>query len=60
MSNMELSMGQILTVILTSTACSMSSASIPSAALVLLLVVLTAIEAPVHNVTLLFAVDWLV
>lgn len=60
MSSMELNFGQILTVILTSTAASMSSASIPSAALVLLLVVLTAIDAPMHNVTLLFAVDWLV
>lgn len=60
MSSMELNFGQILTVVLTSTAASMSSASIPSAALVLLLVVLTAIDAPMHNVTLLFAVDWCV
>ncbi|XP_055642272.1 excitatory amino acid transporter isoform X2 [Toxorhynchites rutilus septentrionalis] len=60
MSNMALNCGQILTVLLTSTAASMSSASIPSAALVLLLVVLTAIDAPIQNVTLLFAVDWLV
>ncbi|XP_055546790.1 excitatory amino acid transporter isoform X2 [Wyeomyia smithii] len=60
MSSMQLNVGQILTVVLTSTAASMSSASIPSAALVLLLVVLTAIDAPMHNVTLLFAVDWFV
>ncbi|XP_058452906.1 excitatory amino acid transporter [Malaya genurostris] len=60
MSNMQLNVGQIMTVVLTSTAASMSSASIPSAALVLLLVVLTAIDAPMHNVTLLFAVDWFV
>lgn len=60
MSGMTLNFGQILTVVLTSTAASMSSASIPSAALVLLLVVLTAIDAPMHNVTLLFAVDWFV
>ncbi|XP_038107382.1 excitatory amino acid transporter [Culex quinquefasciatus] len=60
MSGMQLNFGQILTVVLTSTAASMSSASIPSAALVLLLVVLTAIDAPMHNVTLLFAVDWFV
>ncbi|XP_065093309.1 excitatory amino acid transporter [Ochlerotatus camptorhynchus] len=60
MSSMQLNFGQIMTVVLTSTAASMSSASIPSAALVLLLVVLTAIDAPMHNVTLLFAVDWFV
>lgn len=60
MSSMQLNFGQIMTVVLTSTAASMSSASIPSAALVLLLVVLAAIDAPMHNVTLLFAVDWFV
>ncbi|XP_062549140.1 excitatory amino acid transporter isoform X2 [Armigeres subalbatus] len=60
MSSMDLNFGQILTVVMTSTAASMSSASIPSAAMVLLLVVLTAIDAPMHNVTLLFAVDWCV
>ncbi|XP_017075902.1 LOW QUALITY PROTEIN: excitatory amino acid transporter [Drosophila eugracilis] len=60
MSGMVLGFGEILTVLLTSTAASMSSASVPSAALVLLLVVLTAIDAPVQDVTLLFAVDWFV
>lgn len=45
---------------LTSTAASVSSASVPSAALVLLLVVLSAIDAPVHDVSLLFAIDWFV
>lgn len=60
MSRMELGFGEIVTVLLTSTATSMSSASVPSAALVLLLVVLSAIDAPVNNVTLLFAIDWFV
>lgn len=45
---------------LTSTAASVSSASVPSAALVLLLVVLSAIDAPVNDVSLLFAIDWFV
>lgn len=45
---------------LTSTAASVSSASVPSAALVLLLVVLSAIDAPVQDVSLLFAIDWFV
>lgn len=60
MAGMKLGSGELITVLLTSTAASMSSASVPSAALVLLLVVLTAIEAPVQDVTLLFAIDWLV
>ncbi|XP_011186772.1 excitatory amino acid transporter isoform X1 [Zeugodacus cucurbitae] len=60
MSGIPLGFGELVTVLLTSTAASMSSASVPSAALVLLLVVLTAIDAPVQDVTLLFAVDWIV
>ncbi|XP_055839850.1 excitatory amino acid transporter isoform X1 [Episyrphus balteatus] len=60
MSGMTLGFGELVTVLLTSTAASMSSASVPSAALVLLLVVLSAIDAPVQDVTLLFAVDWFV
>ncbi|ETN59317.1 sodium-dependent excitatory amino acid transporter [Anopheles darlingi] len=60
MSNMALNAGQVVTVILTSTAASMSSASIPSAALVLLLIALSAIDAPINNATILFAVDWFV
>uniref|UniRef100_A0A182PMD7 Amino acid transporter n=1 Tax=Anopheles epiroticus TaxID=199890 RepID=A0A182PMD7_9DIPT len=60
MSNMTLNVGQIVTVVLSSTAASMSSASIPSAALVLLLIALSAIDAPINNATLLFAIDWFV
>lgn len=60
MSGMTLGFGELVTVLLTSTAASMSSASVPSAALVLLLVVLSAIDAPVTNVTLLFTIDWFV
>lgn len=60
MNGIILGFGEIITVILTSTAASVSSASVPSAALVLLLVVLSAIDAPVHDVSLLFAIDWFV
>lgn len=60
MSRMTIGFGEIVTVLLTSTAASMSSASVPSAALVLLLVVLSAIDAPVQDVTLLFSIDWFV
>lgn len=60
MHGIVLGFGEIVTVILTSTAASVSSASVPSAALVLLLVVLSAIDAPVYNVSLLFTIDWFV
>ena len=45
---------------LTSTAASVASASLPSAALVLMIIVLTAIDAPVQDVSLLWTVDWFV
>ncbi|KAJ8676740.1 hypothetical protein QAD02_012527, partial [Eretmocerus hayati] len=60
MNGIPLGFGEIVTVVLTSTAASVSSASVPSAALVLLLVVLSAIDAPVKDVSLLFAIDWFV
>ncbi|XP_030028877.1 excitatory amino acid transporter isoform X2 [Manduca sexta] len=60
MNSMHLGFAQLATIFLTSTAASMSSASVPSAALVLLLVVLASVDAPTHDVSLLFAVDWLV
>ncbi|XP_018575259.1 excitatory amino acid transporter isoform X2 [Anoplophora glabripennis] len=60
MNGITLRIGEIVTVCFTSTAASFSSASVPSAALVLLLMVLSAINTPVQDVSLLFAVDWLV
>ncbi|XP_023955142.1 excitatory amino acid transporter isoform X1 [Bicyclus anynana] len=60
MNSMHLGFAQLATIFLTCTAASVSSASVPSAAMVLLLVVLAAVDAPTHDVSLLFAVDWLV
>lgn len=60
LNRMELGFGELVTICIASTAASMSSASVPSAALVLLLIVLSIIDAPVEDVGLLFAVDWLV
>ena len=57
---MNLGIAEIITVVLTSFAASMSVAPVPSAALVLLIMVLTSIDAPLQDVTLLFAVDWFV
>jgi len=60
MNNIPLNAGSYATVVLTSTAASVASASVPSAALVLMLLVLSAIDAPVQDVSLLWAVDWFV
>ena len=60
MNDIPLNASSYATVVLTSTAASIASASVPSAALVLMLIVLTAIEAPVADVSLLWAIDWLV
>lgn len=60
MNSMSLAVGDLVTLCLVSTAASMSSASVPSAALVLMLMVLTSIGCPTEDVSLLFAIDWLV
>ena len=60
MNSIELNAGQLATVVLTSTAASIASASVPSAALVLMLIVLSAIDAPYRDVSLLWAIDWFV
>lgn len=60
MNDIPLNAGSYATVVLTSTAASIASASVPSAALVLMLIVLTAIDAPVADVSLLWAIDWFV
>lgn len=60
MNNIPLDSGILVTVVLTSTATSIAAASVPSAALVLMLIVLTAIEAPIQDVSLLWAIDWFV
>ncbi|XP_021916878.1 excitatory amino acid transporter-like isoform X3 [Zootermopsis nevadensis] len=60
MNEMQLSTGEIITVCLVSTAASFSSASVPSAALALIFMVLSTIDAPTQEVSLLFAIDWFV
>jgi len=60
MNSIELDAGSYVTIILTATAASIASASVPSAALVLMLIVLTAIDAPYQDVSLLWAIDWFV
>ena len=44
---------------LTATLASIGAASIPSAALVTMLLILQALGLPTHDVALIFTVDWL-
>ncbi|XP_034248485.1 excitatory amino acid transporter-like [Thrips palmi] len=59
MNGIQLGIGDIITVSLTATLASIGAASIPSAALITMLLVLTALGLPTSDVSLLFAVDWL-
>lgn len=59
MNGMSLGIGQVITVSLTATLASVGAASIPSAALITMLLVLTALGLPTNDVSLLFAVDWM-
>ncbi|XP_042243533.1 excitatory amino acid transporter-like isoform X2 [Homarus americanus] len=60
MNELPISVGEYATIIVTATAASVASASVPSAALVLILIVLTSVNLPAEDVSLLFAIDWLV
>ncbi|XP_051885409.1 excitatory amino acid transporter 2-like [Pristis pectinata] len=59
MNNIQLDAGQIVTVSLTATLASIGAASIPSAGLVTMLLILTAVGLPTQDISLLIAVDWL-
>jgi len=59
MNGVSLSLGQVVTVSLTATLASIGAASVPSAGLVTMLLVLTAVGLPVSDVSLIVAVDWL-
>ncbi|KJH41293.1 excitatory amino acid transporter 1 domain protein [Dictyocaulus viviparus] len=57
-NGMDLSFGQLLTVSITATLASIGAAAIPSAGLVTMMIVLTALGLPVHDISLILAVDW--
>uniref|UniRef100_A0A8C1LDC1 Amino acid transporter n=1 Tax=Cyprinus carpio TaxID=7962 RepID=A0A8C1LDC1_CYPCA len=59
MNGIALDPGQIITVSLTATLASVGAASIPSAGLVTMLLILTAVGLPTQDISLLVAVDWL-
>nr|XP_014347501.1 PREDICTED: excitatory amino acid transporter 2 isoform X2 [Latimeria chalumnae] len=58
MNGIYLDGGQIVTVSLTATLASVGAASIPSAGLVTMLLILTAVGLPTQDISLLVAVDW--
>lgn len=58
MNGMDLSLGQVITVSVTATLASIGAASIPSAGLVTLVIVLTALGLPVNDISLIIAIDW--
>lgn len=60
MNSFHLGAGTLVTIWISSTIMSFSSASVPSAALVLLLMIISSIGIPVKDLPLLFAIDWLV
>ncbi|KAL2101364.1 hypothetical protein ACEWY4_003125 [Coilia grayii] len=59
MNAIDLDGGQIVTVSMTATLASVGAASIPSAGLVTMLLILTAVGLPTQDISLLIAVDWL-
>lgn len=58
MNGIEFGIGEVIVVSLTATAASIGAASIPSAGLVTLLLVLTAVGLPTEDISMIFAVDW--
>lgn len=56
--NMPLSFGDIVTIAITSTAASIGAAAIPSAGLITLIIVLTAVGLPTEPIALILTVDW--
>ncbi|XP_014604714.1 PREDICTED: excitatory amino acid transporter-like isoform X1 [Polistes canadensis] len=59
MNGRPLGVGEVITVSLTATLASIGAASIPSSALITMLLVLTALNLPVDDISLLFTVDWI-
>lgn len=50
--------GEIITIVLTAVAAAVGAAAIPSAGLVTMLIVLQAVNLPLDDVALLWAIDW--
>uniref|UniRef100_A0A0N5ATZ5 Amino acid transporter n=1 Tax=Syphacia muris TaxID=451379 RepID=A0A0N5ATZ5_9BILA len=59
LNNVNLTFGQVITVSLTATLASIGAAAVPSAGLVTMLIVLSAVGLPAKDVSYIVAVDWL-
>ncbi|KAG5331911.1 EAA1 protein, partial [Acromyrmex charruanus] len=59
LNGISLGFVEVITVSLTATLASIGAASIPSAALVTMLLVLTTLGLPTDDISLLFAIDWM-
>ena len=57
-NGIDLSFSQIITVSITATLASIGAASIPSAGLVTMLIVLSAVGLPADDISIIIAVDW--
>ena len=58
LSGVNLGFGEIITVAVTSTAASIGAAAVPSAGLITLIIVLTAVGLPTDDIALILTVDW--
>lgn len=59
MNGMSMSIGKVITISVTATLASIGAASIPSAGLVTMIVVLSSVGLPIEDISLIVAVDWL-
>ncbi|CAJ0582217.1 unnamed protein product, partial [Mesorhabditis spiculigera] len=58
MNGLHMSIGNVIIVSVTATLAAIGAASIPSAGLVTMMIVLTALGLPVEDITMIIAVDW--
>ncbi|KAL7057605.1 hypothetical protein AAHC03_016826 [Spirometra sp. Aus1] len=58
-NEIPLSIGQLITISITATLAAIGAASVPSAGLVTMVLVLTSVGLPVNDITLILAVDWM-
>lgn len=59
LNGIPLELGDLCTIALTATVASMSAVSVPSASIILLMVVLNVVDIPTEDVSLLFAVEFI-
>nr|CDS31543.1 excitatory amino acid transporter 2 [Hymenolepis microstoma] len=58
-NNFNLSIGQLVTISITATLAAIGAASVPSAGLVTMVMVLTSVGLPIDDIALIIAVDWM-